>query len=456
MKKNKKQKKGKMRGREREEGMRDVKLEEIYQNISFENLKSKYSDLVDGNVTWVKTKNSLIGIFIILALYSAFFDAFNFNNLPLSNKEYTPSVLELIFVPIISLIAVHITAIMLHMIVAIITLLEVRGTKELAEIKNRWEKNGTNKIMRFLNVIAFVVKKIPKEVSSILKEKFGINKLIKLLIMPDYLWAEYFKRKIGRAIIDESLITPYYVEYIRLTKKFYIERCNWFNIIVTIIIAIICFVSFSKEPILYGFLPSFACVFILYRTMSRVLEILVSFYYDIVNQREKIFYFFEDGCKTIHHDAVKDIANNQVIKTSIKNKSFAYFSPWNNTLLLPASRASLALHSLLEVTIIFSVLYFLLSGLSHYLPSYWFHPSIEQGKFGDIGVMKFVLFSFSVAITFPDLKLDSYWSILVALQMLVSLVLIIMSLAYYLGRGYGMQKHEKEIYASKKLKDFTR
>jgi hypothetical protein len=309
--------------------------------------------------------------------------------------------------------------------------------------RKQWARNSTNKIVRFLNILSVVV--------------LVINKILKPIITPDYFWAEYYKRKIGSIITNDPLITPYDLEYIRLVKKFYIERCNWSNIIITIIIAVICFVSFSKEPILYGWVPSSACIFILYRTISRVLEILIAFYHDIVEQREKIFYFFsyEDNYKTIHHDAVKDIANNQDIKTSIENKCFSYFSPWNNTLLLPASRTSLALHSLLEVTIIFSVLYFLLSGLYHYLPSYCFYPSIERSDFGNLGVMKFILYSFSVAVTLPDLKLDSYWSVLVALQILVSLVLIIMSLAHYLGRGYEMQKHEKEIYASKKLKDFT-
>lgn len=302
--------------------MKDIQLKEVYKNTDFGNLASKYSALVDGNVKWVKFKYGLILIFIILTLYSAFFDAFN---LPLSNKKHTYNAFWLIPI-LISLIVVHILAIILHVIVALSTLVDAGIDKQvckkklfkegLVQIKEQWERSGTNKIKRFLNVVKFVIHKILK---CLITPSYFL-KIVKYLITPDYFWAEYYKRKIGSIITDAPLITPYYVEYIRLAKKFYIERCNWSNIIITIIIAIICFVSFSKEPLLYGWVPFSAFTFILYRTISRVMEILIAFYYDIVKQREKIFYFFEDedNFKTINQDVVNDIASNQNIGT-VKN-----------------------------------------------------------------------------------------------------------------------------------------
>jgi len=290
---------------------------------------------------------------------------------------------------------------------------------------------------------------------------FSFKTLVLVLFTPDYFWAELYKRNLGLMVSRESILTLREQNRIKCFKKFYIERSNWINLIFSIlgIFVIILNVMNSSNQTLYIHnyyhtnMQWFVLFFICYRILSRVLEIIIAFYNDIVSKRDKIF-FYRVNDKKNNDDSIFSVVNSdftkgflfkdkEIIETYIESKNAFYIYPWKNSLLLPSARTSLALHSLLELTIIFGCLYFVFSELN-------ISPE-NLVDIGNTGIFKYFLYSFSIAITLPDITPSSFWAIPQFFQILSSLILVVMSVAYYLGAEYKVSDRENELYKNFKV-----
>ncbi|MEW4307798.1 hypothetical protein [Rossellomorea marisflavi] len=285
--------------------------------------------------------------------------------------------------------------------------------------------------------------------------------VLKFIISPDYYWAEVFKKRISLSLSQKHLLNLQELNTIRLLKKFYIERSNWFNLFFTLYFVII----IGIFTYIYGEISILLMIFTSCRILSRSVEIIIAFYKDIVEKKDKLFFKRKDGTFFVVNNDMNyiPIKTEGEVGESKKNtlkhmkKSTVYYEyTWKNSFLLPSARTSLALHSLLEVVLIFGCLYFLLaefsnSGLCNDLES----KVIPESLIGvaETGVLKYFIYSFSVVATLPDIMSASYWAIPQFIQILSSLVLVIMSVAYYLGSDYNITIRERELYRKLKLEE---
>lgn len=410
----------------------DIKSSEIYKEFQLkEDCLKEYKSLNNKNRTMVKWKYIIIFLFILILL-------FNPINVKLPDKPYGPNDFNPLWFWWVGLLYPLINGIAFSLRLGIFRNIykgpEIQLTLKEVLIEDVWKDIRTTLFRK----------------SSFHSSKLTFINTLKFLFTPDYFWAEYFKSKLGVYVSKEKLILIKNQERIRLLKKFYIEQCNWLNVITTVVITMIVTFIFSEYTSLYGPMPFLIFLFVAFRVISRSLEILLAFYNDVVNKREKLFYMIEKEYYVINNDSREKLSTKDKDKLEEGKKYYVY--PWKNTLLLSSARTSLALHSLLEITIIFALLYFLLNGINSYIPQTTPPEELKE----NLGVIKYFLYSFSVAVTLPEIKPISYWTIAQAMQLLDSLVLLIMSVAYYLGKESELMQHEKDIYANIKHQDYTK
>ncbi|WP_237458649.1 hypothetical protein [Pontibacillus yanchengensis] len=160
---------------------------------------------------------------------------------------------------------------------------------------------------------------------------------------------------------------------------------------------------------------------LLWRVISRFLEIVIAFYKDVVVVEDKLF------------------------KLKNKDKQI-YIHRWKNTLLLKSSRISLAMHSLLEITMLFSLIYYYF---------YLFNIISASDILNIIGVtdtrVKFVHFVlYSIPVTGLNVSYGGvsniYWNAAHIMQLLLSLVLIILSISSYIGLENKLSVRDRELY----------
>lgn len=272
---------------------------------------------------------------------------------------------------------------------------------------------------------------------------------ISCIASPDYYWAEYYKRKIGLSISKGMLLDIQKVQVIRYLKKFYIERSNWANLIATSFVAFV-IISCLFYDILSPNWNLLILIFISLKLLSRTYEIIIAFYNDVVAKRDKVFYRASTYL-TINTDVKSKMLKRYGIelRERIGKAEAVYIYPWKNSLLLPSARTSLALHSLLELAILFGCFYLLIDIINPELIPHLYNAeaAIEGDK---IEIIKYFVYSFSIAITLPDLQPYSFLVIPQALQILSSLILIVMSISYYMGNDHKIQDSEKKLYLSVK------
>lgn len=260
------------------------------------------------------------------------------------------------------------------------------------------------------------------------------KRYLSIVFTPDYFWANQYKDKLERQYKGQKYISLESTENLRLLKKYFIERSNWINLIFTIFLvslSLFLFTTKEQEP---NHLIQFFILFVSMRIISRSLEIIIAFYNDVLVQRDKIFIILK---RFVDPSVVSEIDEDLVEKR-------IYINSWKNSHLMGYSRASLAIHSLVEIVLIFSVLYLL---LDIYKPFGMNFSNTQQ----DIGIIKYFLFSFTSSVSFPTLDIKEAWAIPQALQLLTSLVLIIMAFAYYLGKDNKLLPHQREFYKRMKI-----
>lgn len=260
-------------------------------------------------------------------------------------------------------------------------------------------------------------------------------KSVFLLVSPDYIFAKAYKdlnkkqykrddsnhkckcsKTCPLSKVDNISMCEY--DELRITNKYFIEFSNWNNLIFTIILAVMTVVIWGS---IGEFLFRVFSFFIAYRIVSRGIEIIIAFYNDVVKV-------------------------NAIIFTQTETGEFTYVSNWKNSLILKTGRISLAIHSLLEIIFSFSILYALVCNSS------LIDISGLPIKSGD-SYSQYLLFSASVSVfnfSFFDYE-NFYLSIMHVSQVFLSMVLIVLSVARYLGLSDELTLRDERFFLNVEL-----
>ncbi|MFU7589037.1 hypothetical protein ACMX9J_08965 [Priestia sp. RMT2NF4] len=253
-----------------------------------------------------------------------------------------------------------------------------------------------------------------------------------LIISPDYFFAKTFKNFINdfysnkdcqcKANCPSSKNGHEEIRFcnwdsIKNARRFFIEFSNWLNVIVTIVCTFIIVVFVGDNR---GFLVDIIYCLLCYRIISRSIEILYAYFKDVVKVDSIIF-------------------------TNESNKS-KYINNWKSSSLRKTARVSLAIHTLVEIVLVFSLFYYL---------TYWriigecidCLPDILD-KTQSVDFYSFVLYSISMS-SF-NFSFTSYhyliWTLAHVLQVLLSMILIVLSLAQYISNNDKMSKRDANFF----------
>ena len=341
------------------------------------------------NYNYIKKKDN-IGISVLLILISICWILFKKQNIPdLTDNIYLELVISIIFGFCLNLI-------------------------------------GSAFIYKFVFLI--VAKKIDRGVEY----KFNIINLLKqpkLYYSVTILMANLFKDEINKitkevhnneysfksGTFDSIYTVRTRIEVIlnsRIYKQYLIIFLNWINVIKTIIFSIIIMGLIGYKGVIINI---FIALFF-FHFLSRTIEIFYAFYKDIVRIDSKTFY----------NRKVKKVGKIGLVKYEP-----VYINDWKNSSIRKPMRISLAIHSIVEVVLSFSLIYYFASLISTSFPTGF---ALEFGNIKSLhSYLKAFLYSMSVSFfntSFPNKDLLS--SILHIWQVLISIVLISLSIALIL------------------------
>lgn len=193
---------------------------------------------------------------------------------------------------------------------------------------------------------------------------------------------------------------------IRIEKKFFIEWSNWLNIIFTILIILLAL----NAP--NDILLNTCFILLIIRVFSRGIEVGKAFYKDVVTVNSKTFY-----------------------KNETNEKNGIYINNFKGSLLRSQGRLSLAIHTLIEMFLLFGCLYFL------------YGIDIEGAN--EIATpLEALFYSFSVGVFNVSYSFNSFnlLNFLHVWQIGLSVILILLSIAQYLGRDEEVNEEDQDLY----------
>lgn len=262
------------------------------------------------------------------------------------------------------------------------------------------------------------LKDIPKgKVISTVITKF---KMI-FILSPDYLFAFYFKGVLKKTfnkcptrissnkqhLYNNSIVCICHgcEEHIRKkSRKLFVLLSNWLNVILVCLLVIIT-VLFGQF-LAIGLFSKCFFAFLLLRTLSRGLEIVYAFYKDVVESRMTPTLKFGQKLSNLKR----------------------------------GNRISLAVHSYLEMTLIYGIIYFMEAQIDQ-INSNSFHNLLDS-----------MLYSFSV--TALNYSFGNSFTILGKMlhvtQIFIGITLVVLSIANYLGMKDKMSKYEKSDWEKNK------
>ncbi|MGE7935140.1 hypothetical protein [Viridibacillus arvi] len=268
------------------------------------------------------------------------------------------------------------------------------------------------------------------------KNLFSKNKTfgIRFLLSPDAYYAQYYKGKLKRnffkKISDLDSSDIYYTKeeekmginsedwnQIKIVRKFFIEWSNWTNIFITVTFCVVSLILIYLFCNIYW--VAFWFTLLIYRLISRGVEIAKSFYKDVANTKAKIFY-----------------------KKDNKPK---YILDIKSSLIRSHGRLSLAMHSLIELIILYSCLYFTNSLLHTISDINIFTPFNSLLFSASLGV-------FNISFDFKNDYSILPQSIFHVSQVILSVILILLSIAQYLGKNDSLSKYDEDLYLKVELK----
>ncbi len=315
--------------------------------------------------------------------------------------------------------------------------------------------NG-NLFLSFFNVLCSSFKKY----SSIKSWREGIN-LIKNLVSPDLFFSKFFKHELTRnEVSKENACTERYysigksgeiysnIEWckIKIERKFFIEWTNWSNIIITVlsvIISVRLFYFSSSKSILI-----ISIWFLIFRLISRGIEISIAFYSDVVQVQSQVFKKSKgkvNSGEVIHQNDKYDInnhicrRNNDVICNFFEEElteNIVYIDKFKSSILRSEARISLAMHTLVELFYLYSAIYI-----------YCDWAFILDNNIEVMSPLNALLISMSLGVFNISYSMD-YNNLIMGVihvsQVFLSVILILLSLAQYLSKSDNINENEYE------------
>lgn len=266
------------------------------------------------------------------------------------------------------------------------------------------------------------------------KEAMKIGRpAILFILSPDRYFAEYYKERLSKNRIRCESTTCYRDtelsacaaewDTIRNSRKFFIEFSNWYNVNLTVLLTILVITLWEYN----GSIIQVLHYALLYRLVSRAFEIGYAYYTDIVQV-----------------SVIKFRMNKQ---DNIEFQHF--FNGWKKSSLRRSGRISLAVHTLFEMILLYSTLYYFEYLFNFRNMNDLFNKIIGSlDASGNLLYFNFFLHSLSVSsfnISFGYFP-TKLWLFLHASQVLISMVLIILSLATYLGTSDDVTEREEDFF----------
>lgn len=376
----------------------------------------------------------------------------------------------------------------------------------------------------YLVIVILSKRMIYKQIVSATNEKsnapnspnWSCWKRILILIFPDYYTSKYYKEKIEYRYNDESSKIFFKIDRnnklplerfsnLKVEKKFFIEWSNWINIEISICGVLLLFYSVIAEdfPIIILFFTSLILIIfiwfikckllyivfavylimlfislvlpdvlndyivfylVVFRFFSRSVEIILSFYKDVAQKSSKIIYKeISNGDKYKYEEKFLENGNEEVQFLKVH-----FINDIKTSLLMSSGRLSLAIHTLIEIIILCSGIYFVLEYNDNSLnednkivvldiqKSDSFEAKIEGTikfeveEMTEITPFNSLLFSASLGVfnySFDPSK-NIFWKLIHVTQVFVSVVLILLSIAQYLGDNKKLDEYEERFYRS--------
>jgi len=283
----------------------------------------------------------------------------------------------------------------------------------------------------------FVYNKLGSNSTEPVKIKY--NKLL-LLLSPDLYYANLYKEQIKLACKKNKSLLPKNISeetmfkdtesidtiqwnHIKIQSKYFVENCNWININLTVVgIGLIyIFTIILKSSLLNEFLLTL----MIFRLISRGIEVTIAFYNDVVNVNSKLF----------------------ILSNESTFKSY-YINGFKSTLIRQSGRLSLAIHTLIELTLLYGFIYYLYFNIIVDIPSAFADIDTPPPTF-------FEMLLFSSSLGLFNISYNAYANILLALfhssQVFLSGVLILLSIAQYIGADKSLSPEEETFYRHSEL-----
>lgn len=262
-----------------------------------------------------------------------------------------------------------------------------------------------------INLIAFIfiLKQFPKINTSVSFKSLGY-----LIISPDLFFSNIFKKSFLNINRKSKSIKNKFIEYGTnntlynwnrykiLNKYFIIYTCSFHFYLAFLYLITTVALSESYENLL--------CYFFIFRLLSRSVQVVNALYLDVVSTKDKLFI----------KESVLDYRNED------------YYFKWNNSFLLRDKRLALILHTFIEMIILF--------GIVHYLKQ----PIILSN------ILDALLYSASISVFNTSYSpSDSLTTrVIFCYQIFTSVIILLLSLAHYVGKENEVNSDEKSNYQS--------
>lgn len=270
-----------------------------------------------------------------------------------------------------------------------------------------------------------------------------LNLFFLVFISPDLVFAKVFKELIKRAYSqidkenelldgDNSFInlnnqTFYQIKNQRDKLRIFVILSNRINLCLSLLIfSILLVISMLFEGnVFYESIWYLNIIIILiFRITSRVYEVVTSFYLDTVHTKVQYFYS-NKNLKILEKDKNMKINSNR------------FYVHWKSTSLRKPERISLAVYSYIEMIIWFAILYYLFS----------LTPGCHESWINSAKTLYDSLL-YSCSINFFNISYDPSFEMYIRFahvtQVFTSIILVVLSLATYLGDSDEMD--EEEVY----------
>jgi len=228
------------------------------------------------------------------------------------------------------------------------------------------------------------------------------------------------------SVEDGMLISNLEWSLIKIQRKYLIERTNWANLNATIMLFFIALLIMNFGGNEYANL--FLITFLSLRLISRLFEVGLAFYGDVAKVNSKVF-----------HSNVENIKESEKwdYEKKIEFISNSIFIPeFKSSLIRSEGRISLAVHTLMEFIVLYSIFYVFIDLI------------IDFDSKNLFGPLHSLLYSASLG--FFNISYGSYDNIFLGLihvsQVIISVILILLSLAQYLGKSRDVTNEENELY----------